>query len=86
MARLELRDSIYEEGLVDADTNFIEVYGDVATAHQASGSKVSANDTTAGYLDGKLAAGANVVFEVTGEGADETLVVSNDNALFGLFI
>src|SRR3990172_2900387 len=37
--------------------------------------KVSANDSTPGYLSGKLVAGRNVVFTENNDGNDETLTV-----------
>lgn len=40
--------------------------------------KVSADDTTAGYLDGKLVAGANITLTVLNPGANETLQISSD--------
>ncbi len=39
-------------------------------------SKVSSNDTTAGYLNGKLVAGTNVAFTETNDGANETLSIA----------
>jgi hypothetical protein len=44
---------------------------------------VSANDTTPGYLDGKLTAGAGIDFTVGTEGGDETLGISVEAALPG---
>lgn len=40
--------------------------------------KVSANDTTAGYLNGKLVAGANVILTEINDGSDETLEIAAD--------
>ena len=39
-------------------------------------SKVSSNDTTAGYLNGKLVAGANVTLTENNNGGDETLTIA----------
>lgn len=39
-------------------------------------SKVSANDTTAGYLSGKLAAGTNIQLTETSDGGNEGLTIS----------
>jgi hypothetical protein len=39
--------------------------------------KVSANDTTAGYLNGKLVAGANVTLTELGDGGNETLSIAS---------
>lgn len=38
--------------------------------------RVSANDTTSGYLNGKLVAGTNIVFTENNDGANETLTIS----------
>jgi hypothetical protein len=38
--------------------------------------KVSANDTTAGYLNGKLVAGTNITFNERNNGGNETLEIS----------
>ena len=43
---------------------------------------VSANDTTAGYLNGKLVAGSNVTFTENSDGSDETLTIAaTDNSV-----
>lgn len=41
--------------------------------------KVSANDTTAGYLNGKLVAGSGITLTENNDGGDETLTVAFDN-------
>lgn len=46
--------------------------------------KVSANDTTAGYLNGKLTAGLGVLLTETNDGANETLEVAIDNSAIGV--
>lgn len=38
--------------------------------------KVSSNDTTAGYLNGKLVAGSGITFTEGNDGADETLTIA----------
>lgn len=38
--------------------------------------KVSSNDTTAGYLNGKLVAGTNITFNENNDGGDETLIIN----------
>ena len=44
--------------------------------------KVSANDTTAGFLNGKLVAGTNVTFTETNDGGNETLsIAATDNSI-----
>lgn len=47
--------------------------GAVTTADEKS--KVSANDTTAGYLNGKLVAGTNITLTENNDGDDETLTI-----------
>ena len=43
---------------------------------------MSANDTTAGYLNGKLVAGSNVTFTENSDGGNETLTIaSTDNSV-----
>ena len=42
--------------------------------------KVSSNDTTAGYLNGKLVAGANISFTENSDGGNETLTITNTAA------
>ena len=42
--------------------------------------KVSANDTTSGYLNGKLVAGVGVTLTETNDGANETLVIAATGA------
>lgn len=38
--------------------------------------KVSSNDTTSGYLNGKLVAGSNITFTESNDGGNETLIVT----------
>jgi hypothetical protein len=40
-------------------------------------SKVSSNDTTAGYLNGKLVAGSGITFTENSDGSDETLSIAS---------
>jgi hypothetical protein len=49
-------------------------------------SKVSANDTTAGYLNGKLVAGANITMTENLDGGNETLTVSNSGPGLGMIL
>jgi hypothetical protein len=45
-------------------------------------SKVSSNDSTAGYLNGKLVAGSNITFTENNNGSNETLTIaSTDNSV-----
>jgi len=46
----------------------------------AGTAKVSSDDTTAGYLDGKLVAGTNVTFVVGSGGGNETLTISSSGS------
>lgn len=46
------------------------------TATTDEKAKVSANDTTAGYLNGKLVAGAGVTLTENGDGGNETLTIA----------
>jgi len=41
--------------------------------------KVSSNDTTSGYLNGKLVAGSNVSFTENNDGGNETLTIAAIN-------
>ncbi len=43
--------------------------------------KVSANDTTAGYLNGKITAGTNVTLTEVNDGGDEDLQISSQDEL-----
>ena len=47
---------------------------------------VSANDTTAGYLNGKLVAGTNVSFTENSDGSNETLTIDGTGASNGFAI
>lgn len=46
-------------------------------------SKVSSNDTTAGYLNGKLVAGTNVTFTENNDGGNETLTIAASGGVTG---
>jgi hypothetical protein len=53
-----------------------------AAASGASSVKVSANDTTAGFLNGKLVAGSNVTLTEGSDGSNETLTIAAaDNSI-----
>jgi hypothetical protein len=47
-----------------------------ATKQYAEKAKVSSNDTTAGYLNGKLVAGDNITLTEVGDGGNETLEIA----------
>lgn len=46
-------------------------------------SKVSSNDTTAGYLNGKLVAGTNITFTENNDGGNETLTIAAAGGVTG---
>ncbi len=46
----------------------------------AAKAKVSSNDTTSGYLNGKLVAGTNISFTENNNGANETLTISSSGS------
>ena len=48
--------------------------------------KVSANDTTPGFLNGKLVAGGGIVFVENNDGANETLTISSTSSLLGAML
>lgn len=52
------------------------------TIVSGSGVLVSSNDTTVGYLDGKLLAGTGVTLTVGNEGGNETLTIASTSAAF----
>jgi hypothetical protein len=71
------------EAAADADTGAIWTIDNLtAPVISASGtdelSKVSSNDTTAGYLNGKLIVGTNTVFTENSDGGNETLTIDID--------
>src|SRR3990167_3120434 len=43
--------------------------------------KVSVNDSTAGFLNGKLAPGGNITFTENSDGGDETLTIAASGSL-----
>ena len=45
--------------------------------------KVSANDTTAGFLNGKLVAGTNITLTENNNGGDETLTIAAAGGVTG---
>ena len=52
----------------------------IAAATAGSGVLVSANDTTLGYLNGKLVVGEGIDFTENDDGGDESLTISCENA------
>jgi len=53
--------------------------GDIAVSGADEKTKVSANDTTAGYLNGKLVAGSKIVLTENDDAGNETLTISLQN-------
>jgi len=52
----------------------------ITTLTVGTGCPVSSNDTTPGYLNGKLLAGEGIDFTEGNDGGDETLTISGENA------
>jgi hypothetical protein len=61
-----------QETVVSGGTTFV----DLANAATDEKAKVSSNDTTPGFLNGKLVAGANVTLTENNNGGNETLTIS----------
>lgn len=62
-------------GTVTTDENGDTTQGDFSGTDEKA--KVSSNDTTAGYLDGKLVAGSNITLTQNNDGGDETLTIAS---------
>jgi hypothetical protein len=64
----------------NSSTNALNVYSGSSWSAIAADTDVkvlvSSNDTTAGYLNGKLVAGSNVTFTENNDGSDETLTIA----------
>ena len=64
----------------NSSTNALNVYSGSSWSAIAADTDVkvlvSSNDTTAGYLNGKLVAGSNVTFTENSDGSDETLTIA----------
>jgi hypothetical protein len=58
-----------------------ETWVKIATVTDAEKAKVSANDTTPGYLNGKLVAGTGVTLTEGADGGDETLTAALDQSV-----
>ena len=77
MARKSIVDSTGYQAILDAEDNFIEIYADIADLVVGTGCPVSSNDTTPGYLDGKLLAGTGITLTEGNDGGDETLTIAS---------
>lgn len=74
-------DGAYKFVLTDALGNIIRTVDDVSSFTVASAAtvKVSSNDTTGGYLNGKLVAGTGITLTENNNGGDETLTIATGN-------
>lgn len=61
--------------LDDVYADLVEIAVEIAAITAGSGVLVSSNDSTTGYLNGKLVAGAGVQLTEGNDGADETLTI-----------
>ena len=61
---------------VKGDESGLEFYSAVSDTDEKT--KVSSNDTTAGYLNGKLVAGTGISLTENNDGGDETLTIAHD--------
>ncbi len=86
MARLTVADTTGYAGLQDCDTNFIEIYALIVALTTGTGVPVSSNDTTPGYLNGKLAAGTGTTLTEGNDGGNETLTIALEDNLLPLFL
>lgn len=75
MARKDVTNGYISADMEDANDNFIELYNAQAALAAGSGVVVSANDTLAGFLNGKLVAGTNIILTENDDGGNETLTV-----------
>ena len=67
-------------GETDLDTRLDGVDDSIAALTVGTGCPVSANDTTPGYLNGKLTAGEGIDLTEGSDGGDETLAISAEDA------
>ncbi len=64
----------------DIKTFMTDINSEVGALGAGSGVLVSSNDSTLGYLNGKLAAGEGIDLTEGNDGGDETLTVAGENA------
>ena len=68
----------------NSSSNLLKFYNGSAwvpiTADTDALAKVSSNDTTAGFLNGKLVAGSNISFTEGSDGGNETLTIAGSGA------
>ena len=77
-------DSLYDDlVLVNADvaTNLASTTASIAALTVGTGCPVSANDTTPGYLNGKLVAGSNISLTEGSDGGNETLTIAGTQSI-----
>lgn len=87
LANIEADEAVLAEIVFGVDTDADELYfsvDDGATWTLVSSgdekAKVSANDTTAGFLNGKLVAGPGIAFTENNDGGNETLTMAATGA------
>ena len=69
------------DGLSNLLAQIDALQADIATLTSSSACPVSSNDTTPGYLNGKLASGTNTSLVETDDGSDESLKIHNTDIL-----
>lgn len=69
-------DSVKDALLTKVNNDIAELFASVAALTAESGVLVSSNDSTVGYLNGKLVAGDNAVLTENNDGGNETLTVN----------
>ena len=78
VARYNSTNSKWE--IISITPSIISCIAGVAAASSGSGVLVSSNDTTLGYLNGKLLAGEGIDLTEGNDGGDETLTISAEDA------
>lgn len=77
---IEKTDSVYTALYTKVNDDLEELFDSIDALNAASGVLVSDDDTTVGYLDGKLLAGEGMDLTVGSPAGDETLTVSGEDA------